>query len=101
MSFPLIRPEDVPRLPSRALQRLRLRLAEECAAAAVRHDTILLARLAAPTDPEWATSARLTELERCAAEVPVADVGALGLPVRRGADGRYARCIPATERRIA
>jgi hypothetical protein len=69
VSFPLIRPGDVGLMPAKTVERLRRRLAEECAAAAVRHGEILAARRV-QRDPLWATSARGTELARCAAEVP-------------------------------
>lgn len=56
MTFPTIRPADVPRIPAPMLLRLRRQLADECAAAAIRHREILAGRrlaeaLDVPADP--------------------------------------------------
>lgn len=89
MSFPLIRPEDVEHMPRRQTDRLLARLAVECTAAAERQQRILRDRRVV-RDPFWATSARLTELGRCAAEAgcrPHAPVLALARDHR----GRFER----------
>jgi hypothetical protein len=90
MSFPIVRPVDIARMPPKGRERLRQRLVEECAAATARHEAILQARRLPVPEPTWLTSARLTELERCEAESRGAVPESVGA-APRDARGRFLR----------